>query len=190
MKMVPILLPLATLAGCATTAPTDAQGAFFARLSALCGKAFEGRIVSPPVDADRDFAGRRLLMHVRDCTADEIRIPFSVGEDRSRTWVIRRQPSLGLSHDHRHADGSEDRLSRYGGAARPEGTDSRQEFPADEYSRALFVRENIPQSATNVWALEVQPGGPFAYELRRPGRYFRVEFDLDRPVAPPSTESR
>jgi hypothetical protein len=49
----------------------------------------------------------------------------------------------------------------------------------------LFVRENIPQSVTNVWAVEVQPGRTFAYELRRPGRHFRVEFDLTRPVAPP-----
>jgi hypothetical protein len=38
---------------------------------------------------------------------------------------------------------------------------------------------------TNVWAVEVEPGALFAYELRRPGRFFRVEFDLKRPIAPP-----
>jgi len=181
MMMVPIL---ASLAAAATTPSADPQDVFFARLTALCGSAFEGRIVSPPVEADRDFAGKRLLMHVRDCSEDEIRIPFAVGDDRSRTWVIRRRPALSLHHDHRHADGSEDRLTRYGGTAGPGGTESRQLFPADEYSRTLFVRENIPQSANNIWALEVQPGVAFAYELRRPGRFFRVEFDLDRPVAP------
>ena len=29
-------------------------------------------------------------MHVRSCTPTEIRVPFHVGEDRSRTWVITR----------------------------------------------------------------------------------------------------
>jgi hypothetical protein len=36
----------------------------------------------------------------------------------------------------------------------------------------------------NVWAMEVHPARMFAYELRRPGRFFRVEFDLSRPVGP------
>ena len=174
------------------TPPTDhPQDAFFASLSALCGRAFEGRIISPPVDADRDFAGRRLIMHVRDCRQDEIRIPFRVGDDRSRTWVIRRRANrpevsaLSLHHQHLHADGSEDRLSNYGGAAIADGTAIRQEFPVDSATRQLFERANIPQSMTNVWALEIVPGARFAYELRRPGRFFRVEFDLARPVAPP-----
>lgn len=37
------------------------------------------------------------------------------------------------------------------------------------------------------WALELQPEPLFAYELRRPGRFFRVEFDLTR--AAPGRES-
>ena len=51
--------------------------------------------------------------------------------------------------------------------------------------RELFLREGIPQSATNVWAIEIEPGRTLAYELRRPGRFFRVEFDLTSPVPPP-----
>ena len=92
-------------------------------------------------------------------------------------------PTLSLHHDHRHADGSEDRLSRYGGSAIAPGTATRQSFPADAFSRALFERENIPVSTTNVWAIEVHPGHLFAYELRRPNRFFRIEFDLSRPVS-------
>ena len=49
----------------------------------------------------------------------------------------------------------------------------------------LFRREGSPQSVTNVWAIEIHPGRMFAYELRREGRHFRVEFDLSRPVAAP-----
>ena len=29
-------------------------------------------------------------MHVRDCSERELRIPFHVGDDRSRTWVVTR----------------------------------------------------------------------------------------------------
>ena len=181
-----VLVASVLLAGCATTPPTAAHDQFFARLSALCGKAFEGRIASPAVEADRDFAGKRLVMHVRDCSADTIRIPFHVGEDRSRTWVVTRgEAGLRLKHDHRHQDGSEDKLTQYGGDTIAAGTAARQEFPADAFSRTLFTRESIPQSVANVWAMEVEPDRLFAYELRRPSRFFRVEFDLARPVASP-----
>lgn len=183
------LLPLVALllAGCATVAPdAGPQDAFFTRLAGLCGKAFVGRIASPPVEADADFAGKRLVMHVRDCSEGEIRVPFHVGEDRSRTWVVTRTADgIRLKHDHRHEDGSEDQRTQYGGDTVSAGTERRQEFPADAFSRALFVRENIPASQANVWAMEVEPGRIFAYELRRPGRFFRVDFDLTRPVAAP-----
>jgi hypothetical protein len=125
-------------------------------------------------------------MHVRTCSAHEVRIPFHVGDDHSRTWVVSRAPAtLKLKHVHRHEDGSEDVLSRYGGDTLQPGTSRRQEFPADEYSRDLFRRAGNPASVDNIWAVEVIPGEMFAYELRRPNRHFRVEFDLTRPVSPP-----
>jgi hypothetical protein len=125
-------------------------------------------------------------MHVRKCEAGVVRIPFHVGEDRSRTWVLSRTGTgLRLKHDHRHADGSEDRVTQYGGDTPDGGSAERQTFPADAFTRALLIRENNPAGAANVWAMEVRPGTVFAYELRRPGRFFRVEFDLTRPVAPP-----
>jgi hypothetical protein len=49
----------------------------------------------------------------------------------------------------------------------------------------LFERNNIPQSVANVWAVEVHPGRTFVYELQRPNRHFRVEFDLTAPIAAP-----
>lgn len=182
------LIALLLLAACATAPKqTSPQQAFFERLSSLCGQAFEGRVVSPPVPADASFAGKSLVMHVRDCSADEIRIPFHVGDDRSRTWVVSRMTTgLRLKHDHRHADGSEDVLTQYGGDTVEEGTAARQAFPVDQFSKDLFNRNDAAVSTTNVWALEVQPSRMFAYELRRPNRFFRVEFDLTRPVpAPP-----
>jgi len=185
MKTLTALGIASILSACVTApAPVGPQDAFFANLSALCGQRFEGRVVTTD-PADAAFANARLLMHVRDCSADEVRIPFWVGEDRSRTWVVTRTDAgLRLKHDHRHEDGTEDVLSQYGGDTAAAGTAERQEFPVDQYSKDMFIREGRTVSNTNVWAVEVHPGRTFAYELRRPeGRFFRVEFDLTRPVA-------
>jgi hypothetical protein len=184
MKRILALIAVLTLAACVTAPPPAPQDQFFASLSRLCGRSFAGRVVT--TDArDADMAGQALVMHVRDCDAREIRIPFNVGENRSRTWVVTRtEAGLRLKHDHRHEDGSADVLTQYGGDTAAPGTATRQEFPADAHSRALFVANNIPASAENVWAVEINET-TFAYELRRPGRHFRVEFDLSAPVARP-----
>ncbi len=177
------------LAACnpASTPPpaASAQDEFFTNLSALCGRSYEGRVITTdPQDAD--FASSQLVMHVRDCSADEIRIPFNVGENRSRTWVITRTDTgLRLKHDHRHEDGSEDVLTQYGGDTANEGTATRQEFPADDFSKELFVANDIPVSVDNVWAVEVNPGESYVYELRRPNRLLRVSFDLTSEVPTP-----
>jgi hypothetical protein len=180
----------AALAACASTpaVPESPQSQFFERIAALCGQAFEGRVAvdSPAPTGSDPFATHPLVMHVRECSEREIRIPFHVGGDRSRTWVITRTGAgLRLKHDHRHADGSEDVLTQYGGDTVTSGTMARQEFPVDAESRALFTREGRTVSNMNTWAVEIEPGRVFVYELARPQRLFRVEFDLTRPVAPP-----
>ena len=188
MKKLWLGAMLLALCGCASLSARRPADAFMARLQSLCGQAFEGRVVTDD-PADADMRSQRLVMHVRECAANEVRIPFHVGDDRSRTWVITRTGvGLRLKHDHRHADGSSDELTMYGGDTASAGTAVRQEFPVDADSIALFTRTNRSVSNTNVWAIEVGPS-VFAYELRRPpipgGRFFRVEFDLTRPVAAP-----
>lgn len=170
----------------AEPAPADA---FLARIARHCGQAFAGRIVANEPQAENDpFAGKPLVMHVRECSEREIKIPFHVGDDHSRTWVlIRTDSGLRLKHDHRHEDGSEDAVTQYGGDTVEPGTDVRQEFPADDHSKAMFEREGLAVSVTNTWAMEIRPGEQFVYELYRPGRIFRVEFDLSAPVPTPPT---
>lgn len=168
--------------------PADA---FLAALAGHCGKAYAGRIVAnepaaAPGAPPDPFEGKTLVMHVRECAPGEIRVPFHVGEDRSRTWVITRtDDGLRLKHDHRHEDGSPDVLTLYGGDTTTPGTATRQEFPADAESKALFERQGLKASVANVWSLEIVPAQRYVYELARPGRRFRVEFDLTTPVAPP-----
>jgi hypothetical protein len=188
MKSAP-LLALLLLSACALR-PAEPQAPadqFMARLQALCGRSFEGRVAADRPTPSPDFAGKRLVMQVRDCAPGEVRIPFHVGEDRSRTWIVTRTAEgLRLKHDHRHADGTPDELTMYGGDTAAPGTPGRQAFPADAFSKAMFVRLDRSVSVPNVWAMEVEPGRAFAYELSRPGgRLFRVEFDLARPVPNP-----
>jgi hypothetical protein len=97
--------------------------------------------------------------------------------------VLTRTPTgLRLKHDHRHEDGTADRVTQYGGDTRDAGSDARQEFHADAHTAEL-----IPAARANVWTVEIVPGERFAYALRREGtdRRFRVEFDLGAAVAPP-----
>ncbi len=139
------------------------QEVFFDRLTALCGARFEGQSVFPedPGDAFRD----QLLVAVVDtCSADEIRIPFLVGKDHSRTWVLKKTAKgLQLKHDHRHEDGTADEITLYGGTAVNPGTYLSQSFPADSYTADL-----IPEAASNEWYLSLsEDAGEITYYLER-----------------------
>lgn len=180
----PVLVAVVALVTSGTPQRPAEQDQFWSSLRALCGKAFEGKVIEAPA-GDTTFADKRLVMHVRACTDDTIRIPFHVGEDRSRTWVISRIPTgLRLKHDHRHEDGGEDAMTQYGGDTAAAGTATKQEFPSDAHTGTL-----LPAAAANTWTLEVDPGRTFAYALRRANsdRRFRIEFDLSKEVpAPPA----
>jgi len=160
------------------------QQAWWDRLQALCGQAFEGRLVRAP-DDDTTFRGRRAVMHVRDCSAQQVRVPLVIDDDRSRTWVFRREGGrIELRHDHRHEDGTPDAVTRYGGYTVNAGSADTQMFPADDRTRAA-----IPGSGLrSVWLVEIHPGERLVYAANRVGteRGFQVDFDLGRPVeAPP-----
>jgi hypothetical protein len=182
---LPILASLLLLSACATpSAPApSAADQFLASLQTLCGKSFDGALVTQNA-ADADFAGKRLVARSVGCGAGEVRIAFDVGENRTRTWIITRTESgLRLKHQHLHEDGTPDAVTMYGGDTLSEGTPTRQEFPVDAESKEMFTREGRTVSNTNVWALDVKPGALLQYELSRPGRLFQVQFDLSKPSA-------
>ncbi|WP_338241732.1 hypothetical protein [Aurantiacibacter hainanensis] len=209
-RAAPAILAAALLSACASmdrppTLPAS-QEAFWDNLTSHCGNAYEGGLASSD-ERDEDFEGRRMLAHWAECSERRIAIAFHVeddnapgGWDRSRTWVVTRNApndsggGLRLKHDHRHADGSEDAVTQYGGDTLSAGTARVQDFPVDAYSIAMFEREGLDASLTNVWRMEVdpaeQPGARFAYQLTRrndPTRLFRVEFDAEHAVPAPPT---
>lgn len=168
----------------ASVAPkTDHAATFWTELQQLCGKAYEGVIVAAPAN-DTVFKNKRLVMHVRSCSEARMRIPFIVGNDYSRTWVLTREGTrLQLKHDHRHRDGSEDSVTQYGGLTPNSGSATVQLFPADQHTVNI-----IPAAANNVWWIELVPGQYFTYNLRRMGtdRFFSIRFDLSKEVTPPA----
>lgn len=156
------------------------QETFFNQLAAHCGKAFAGKVVSKD-SADAAFRDKSLVMHVRECSDTELKIPFHVGDDHSRTWVITKtDQGLRLKHDHRHQDGTEDNVTMYGGDTASMGTSQKQSFPIDQASIDNFMQNGLTQSVTNVWHIEVTPN-TFSYLLTREARHFQVDFDLTQP---------
>ena len=156
----------------------ETQKLFFENLKKLCGEKFEGATEFPQ-DPNHDFAGKKLVMHVQTCTSNEIRIPFHVGEDKSRTWVLTlSDEGLLLKHDHRHADGTPDEVTMYGGWAIAGGTATRQQFAADAETAKL-----IPEAATNVWTMDFDAAaGRFIYALERNGQpRYKALFSQSKP---------
>ncbi len=181
MRNWALILPVA-LSACATTPAPEKRAAdhFFASFSALCGKSFAGKMAAGDA-SDIDFAKAELRAHVSVCEPDKIEIKFDVGEDRSRTWIISKTDSgLRLKHRHMLEDGTEDPVSQYGGDTAEVGSATRQTFPVDEFSKAMFTRDGRTVSNTNIWGFEISPSVSFTYELSRPNRLFRVEFDLTK----------
>jgi len=182
--------PTANAAPVVQAAPLVAAQAhrqFFEQLRSLCGQAFEGRVVQDQPKSGSGFEGR-LLMHVRRCSEREIQIPFHVGDNHSRTWIISQTGSgLSLKHDHRKADGRSDASTMYGGHTRDAGWPQLQSFPADPYSQELFLRQGMAASVGNTWQLLINTElKSFSYRLLRESREFRVDFDLGKPVTAPT----
>jgi len=173
-------LTITILIICTTLNAQSGADNFWSNLQKHCGKAYEG-VLELPKD-DESFGGKKLIMHVRSCSDTEIKVPFLVGEDRSRTWVFTKVKGvITLKHDHRHEDGSEDEVTQYGGTASNTGSDNLQMFPADQQTTNL-----LPRAATNVWSVTLDDKS-FSYNLSRiyNNTVFKVVFDLTKTIKTP-----
>ena len=156
---------------------------FWNTLKEHCGKAYQGEIVSGAKIGD-GFTGEKLVMHVRSCEENTIGIPFFVGDDKSRTWALTMSKNnlITLKHDHRHQEGSEYKITQYGGSNPNTGLAEIQFFPADQETASL-----IPYASNNVWWVTIDKKS-FTYNLRRivTDRFFSVKFDLTKEIQTPS----
>ncbi len=170
---------LLTLAGTARAQPAAAstsQSAFWRALASHCGKAYHGRLLVRPTP-DRNFRGDELMtVHFRECSADSLKVPFHVDDNRSRTWVFTwTADGLDLRHDHRHADGTPEANTMYGAFTLDSGTAMRQEF----------VRVS-PSGVRSGWRVEIEPDVRYTYgTIRGDAWTYRIDFDLTKPVAVP-----
>lgn len=127
----PLLLLSAVLllTACATDTAPDADvdvatltgyDLFWDNLSQPYGEAYEGVVTQKP-DGDQQLSeDADLIVHFRECSDGELRLPLHVKEDmddwnRSRTWVLTpHEEGLELRHDHRNPDGTEQDNTWYG----------------------------------------------------------------------------
>lgn len=168
------------LTACTSKLTTSSSSQTFQQvLTAYCGKSFSGQTIFP-ADSTDPFAGKTLIINIQACTDSTTRIPFYVGEDRSRTWVLTRTAEgLQLKHDHRHEDGTPDKVTMYGGVSNLPATALEQRFAADAYTAQL-----IPAAATNEWTIAISPNGKkLSYILKRDGKMrYQADFDLTKPL--------
>ena len=111
------------------------QSEFWSALQALCGQSFKGEIT---LNTSTHKLAETLEIKVQKCSPERIEIPFAIGDDRSRTWILTRtQSGLRLKHEHRLPDGRLDEVTDYGGDTSDQGQTNRQTFVVDEYTREL-----------------------------------------------------
>jgi hypothetical protein len=178
----------AELASAQAQPKVRAQAAFMHALQPYCGQAYAAQIVQD--SAPSPAWDHPLVVHIRDCEQSVIRMPLHVGDDRSRTWVLTQHSEhIDFQHIHLHEDGSPDAVSPYGGQTVEEGSATRQSFPADEASKALFIANGLDVSVNNTWTIFLSGDLPDSqmmhYQLSRPGRLFEVQVDLSQPVPLP-----
>lgn len=176
-KLSFLLFSISTLIQAQTTEIPSQK--FWNNLKKHCGKSYEGTVTAGGKEGD-GFTGKRLVMQVLSCETDRVRIPFYVGEDKSRTWILTKNgdQKISLKHDHRHQDGTEDKVTQYGGLNPNHGFDNLQMFPADQETAS-----RISYASTNVWWITLDDK-TYTYNLRRIGsdRVFTATFDLTKPI--------
>ena len=185
----------AILAAC--SAKPNAQDDFMENLAELCGNAYSAKVISTDA-VDSIWRASDIIIGPVNCSGGAFKFPLTVGDNRAQSWVLSAKAGgLSLKHvnkQHAHSDGSIDPINNYGGQTQNMGTAYRQDFPADTFSRKLFEGQGLPNSAKNIWAMDINPGKALGYEMSRfpteaqkaageKGRYFRMEIDITQPLA-------
>jgi hypothetical protein len=198
MRSLALLAALLLLAACAERSevppPPEAppassqnpQDAWWDRMAQHCGSAYPGGLTQAPDGDDMLRGDELLIVHFRECTDDELRLPFHIetepGEwNRSRTWIFTRTAEgIHLDHDHRQPDGTPDEVTHYGGHTVDEGTGTRQVFIFTDYD------DYDPSGPHRGWRVDIEPNKRYTYGTFRGDDWrWRVDFNLSEPVNDP-----
>ncbi len=160
------------------------EESFWRFMSEYCGMAYNGSLTTATEGFDLLEGDEQLIVHFRECSDDELRLPFHIESepgqwDRSRTWVFFNHGSDGLElrHDHRHEDGTEEVNTWYGGDAVEGG---------EHWQRFVYPPRTEEVGEFMGWRVEIHPGDRYTYGTMRGDAWtFRVDFDLTSPVDPP-----
>lgn len=159
--------------------PKEPVVEFMENLKTFEGQSFYGKVLFPE-NPDAPFNADTLYVNFESFTDTEVRMPFILGSDKSRTWVLTlNENGLLFKHDHRHSDGTPEDITMYGGYADEQGNALSQNFPADEETFTM-----MPETSTNVWTFKFnEEMTEFHYILERHSApRFHVVFDLTAPI--------
>lgn len=178
---IPLFASLTVAVVLAACSSRSDDAAFISNFDEYCGFAYRGVSTLVELGDDHPLEGAELVMILDQCAPDEVRMPFFVDEDRSRTWIVRRVDDrrLHLSHDHRYPDGTEHDANMYGGYSDGQGDSTTVFFPADE--RTIAER---PAREINRWSKSFDHSAQlyhYRLYLRDTLRY-EAEFDLSNPL--------
>ena len=148
----------------------------FSKLSTYCGKPFAGKLLHSYAGPDF-YKEKPMTINFEYCNEKEISIPFSVGEDRSKTWkLLKTEEGFSLKHQEVDGEGKPKKITMYGGNATANTENPfALEFPADEETAKM-----IPVAQNNVWMLDLNPATQIlTYTIKRGDEVrFSAAFDL------------
>ncbi|KKO44921.1 hypothetical protein WG68_13520 [Arsukibacterium ikkense] len=156
---------------------------FFQQLSKQCGNAYPGKLTLEPEGDDMLTGTELLIVHFRECSDTQLKLPFHIeleasqSWNRSRTWIITKHPEqLELRHDHRTQQGDDDKVTMYGGFSVGAGTVIRQQFQS--------LERTAESGYFRGWRIEIEPGVRYTYGTVRGEEWsWRIDFDLSQPLA-------
>jgi hypothetical protein len=175
-----ITVTLLCLNGCSSNQPDAPRINFLGNYLEYCGATYTGETRFIDLGEGHALEGASLVMNLQACSPDEVRIPFIVDGDSSRTWILMQTPQgLWFTHDHRYPDGTQHANNFYGGYADERGGEHLQYFPAD--TRTILDR---PVRAANVWSVEFDHANRiYYYRLYLDGELrYEAAFDLTQPA--------
>ena len=174
----------ASLMGASVMATDSNQDKFFDSVKAQCGNAFSGKVEDS--SNSTAYNGRKFMLHIRDCSDTQIKMPLHIDDNSSRILVLTKSDgSIKLQHDHRHADGSSDALTLYGGYSSADSTANVQNFPESAESIAITKAQAPTRTYPSVWSI-ILSSEDITYQVVRPGRTIKTKFTFtDTVVHPP-----